>query len=119
MVPQKDPLGILGEQPKEKKQADPLGILKKKEVSGAELEIGGKDGTSEVPLVSEKPSKGFEGLKPAKVQPVEIKEPSVGEDTVLTRKLAKAQKPAVATTEVRLPEAPIAVAENNPINGIF
>lgn len=111
MVPQKDPLGILGEQPKEKKQADPLGILKKKEPLEAPSVDGGGAGISAPQLVSEKAPKGFEGLKPAKVQPVEIKEPSVGEDTVLTRKLAKAQKPAVATTEVRLPEAPIAVAE--------
>jgi len=111
MVPQKDPLGILGGQPKEKKQADPLGILKKKEDSEVGLEIGGEGGTSVPRLDSEKPIKGFEGLKPAKVQPVEFKEPSVGEDTVLTRKLAKAQKPAIATTEVRLPAAPKVVAE--------
>lgn len=110
MVPQKDPLGILGEQPKEKKQADPLGILKKKEDSEAGLEIGGEGGTSVPRLDSEKTPKGFEGLKPAKVQPVEFKE-TVGEDTVLTRKLAKAQKPAIATTEVRLPAAPKVIAE--------
>lgn len=32
-MPQNDPLGILGEQPP-KKQADPLGILKKKKFLG-------------------------------------------------------------------------------------
>jgi hypothetical protein len=46
-MPQNDPLGILGEQPP-KKQADPLGILKKKEVSGVKLETGGEVGISEV-----------------------------------------------------------------------
>ena len=111
MVPQKDPLGILGEQPKEKKQADPLGILKKKEDSEADLEIGGEGGTSVPRLDSEKTPKGFEGLKPAKVQPTLVEQPSVGEDTVLTKKLAKAQKPAIATTEVRLPAAPKVIAE--------
>ncbi len=111
MVPQKDPLGILGEQPKEKKQADPLGILKKKEDSEADLGIGGKGGTSVPRLDSEKTPKGFEGLKPAKVQPVEFKEPSVGEDTVLARKLAKEQRTAAEGTGVRLPAAPKLVAE--------
>jgi len=54
MVPQKDPLGILGEQPKEKRQADPLGILKKKEDSEPGLETGGGAGISEVPLPKDK-----------------------------------------------------------------
>lgn len=75
--------------------------LKKKEPLEPTSPDGGGAGISEAQL----------GLKPAKIQPTIFKEPSVGEDTVLTRKLAKAQKPAVATTEVRLPEAPIAVAE--------
>ena len=44
----------------------------KKKNSEKVSEDGGKDGTSEVPLVSEKPSKGFEGLKPAKIQPVKV-----------------------------------------------
>jgi len=75
--------------------------LKKKEPLEPLSPDGGKAGTSEAQL----------GLKPAKIQPTIFKEPSVGEDTVLTRKLAKAQKPAIATTEVRLPAAPKAVAE--------
>jgi hypothetical protein len=47
----------------------------KKKNSEKVSEDGGKDGTSEVPLVSGKPSKGFEGLKPAKVQPVKVEVP--------------------------------------------
>lgn len=54
MIPQKDPLGILGGQPKDKKQADPLGILKKKEVSEPILEIGGEVGVSAPPLRKDK-----------------------------------------------------------------
>ena len=108
-MPQNDPLGILGEQPP-KKQADPLGILKKKEVSGDKLEIGGEVGISAPPSDS---GKGFGELKPAKRQPAEvIKEPKVvGEDTLLTRKMEQAQRPAISTTGVRLPAAPKVVAE--------
>jgi len=108
-MPQNDPLGILGEQPP-KKQADLLGILKKKEVSGDKLEIGGEVGISAPPSDS---GKGFGELKPAKRQPAEvIKEPKVvGEDTLLTRKMEQAQRPAISTTGVRLPAAPKVVAE--------
>ena len=51
------------------------------------------------------------GLKPAKIQPTIFKEPSVGEDTVLARKLAKQQRAAAEGTGVRLPAAPKVVAE--------
>jgi len=47
----------------------------KKKNSEKVSEDGGKAGTSEVPLVSGKPSKGFEGLKPAKIQPVKVEIP--------------------------------------------
>ena len=50
--------------------------VKKKEVSEPISKVGGKAGISEVPS-------GFEGLKPAKVQPVEVK--GVGEDVGLGR----------------------------------
>jgi hypothetical protein len=71
--------------------------LKKKEPLG----VGGGAGISEAPL----------GLRPAKIQPTIFKEPSVGEDTVLARKLAKEQRAAVATTGVKLPAAPKIIAE--------
>jgi hypothetical protein len=107
-MPQNDPLGILGEQPP-KKQADPLGILKKKEVSGDKLEIGGEVGISAPPSDS---GKGFGGLKPAERQPTQIfKEQGVGEDTMLARRLAREQRAAAEGTGVRLPAAPKVVAE--------
>ena len=58
--------------------------LKKKEPLEPTSPEGGGAGTSEAQL----------GLKPAKVQPTIFKEPSVGEDTVLARKLAKQQRAA-------------------------
>ena len=75
--------------------------LKKKEPLEPLSPDGGKAGTSEAQL----------GLKPAKVQPTIFKEPSVGEDTVLARKLAKQQRAAAEGTGVRLPAAPKVVAE--------
>lgn len=81
----------------------PVPPQKKSEVEtfAKDLEIGGNLGISEAQL----------GLKPAKVQPTIFKEPSVGEDTVLARKLAKQQRAAAEGTEVRLPAAPKVVAE--------
>ncbi len=75
--------------------------LKKKEPLEPLSPDGGKAGTSEAQL----------GLKPAKIQPTIFKEPSVGEDTVLARKLAKQQRAAAEGTGVRLPAAPKVVAE--------
>lgn len=75
--------------------------LKKKEPLEPTSPDGGGAGTSEAQL----------GLKPAKVQPTIFKEPSVGEDTVLARKLAKQQRAAAEGTGVRLPAAPKVVAE--------
>lgn len=75
--------------------------LKKKEPLEPLSPDGGKAGTSEAQL----------GLKPAKIQPIIFKEPSVGEDTVLARKLAKEQRAAAEGTGVRLPAAPKVVAE--------
>jgi len=102
---------ITNKYPQYRDAVDLSGISKKKEDTTLVSEIGGEAGTSVSPLVSEKAPKGFEGLKPARVQPVEIKEPSVGEDTVLARKLAREQKAAAEGTGVRLPAAPKIVAE--------
>ncbi len=78
--------------------------LKKKD-SGIPSKAGGKAGTSEA-------LSGFEGLKPAKIQPIEIKEPKVsGEDTALARRIQRQQQQAIASTEVKLPAAPKVVAE--------
>ena len=83
--------------------------LKKKEGSVVSL-TGGTPGTLEAPLV-EKPPKGFEGLKPAKIQPTQVfEEKGVGEATMLTRKMERAQKQAISGTGVKLPAAPKAVA---------
>lgn len=75
--------------------------LKKKEPLEPISPDGGKAGTSEAQS----------GLKPAKIQPTIFKEPSVGEDTVLARKLAKQQRATAEGTGVKLPAAPKAVAE--------
>ncbi len=83
--------------------------LKKKEPSQVVSPTGGKAGTSGVPS-------GFEGLKPAKVQPTEIKEPKVsGEDTALARRIQRQQQQAIASTEVKLPAAPKIVAEEKAL----
>lgn len=96
--------------PQYKNAVDLSGLSKKKEVSEPVSTSGGTLGTSEVPS-EEKPPKGFEGLKPAKVQPTQVfEEKGVGEDTMLTRKMERAQKQAISGTEVRLPAAPKAVA---------
>jgi hypothetical protein len=79
--------------------------LKKKEPS----EVGGGAGTSARPSDS---GKGFGGLKPVAKQPTQVfKEQGVGEDTMLARKMERAQRPAISTTGVRLPAAPKVVAE--------
>ncbi len=72
----KDGLPVPQKQEKVSFDTDGLPVpIKKKEVSEVVSKNGGKDGTSEVPLVSEKPSKGFEGLKPAKIQPIKVEVP--------------------------------------------
>lgn len=73
--------------------------LKKKDLQPVS-QTGGKAGTSVLPS----------GLTPSKIEVKEYKEPVVGEDTMLTRKMERAQKQAISGTEVRLPAAPKAVA---------
>jgi hypothetical protein len=92
---------ITNKYPQYKDLVDFSGVSKKKEPLEPTSPDGGGAGTSEAQL----------GLKPAKIQPTIFKEPSVGEDTVLARKLAKQQRAAAEGTGVRLPAAPKVVAE--------
>jgi hypothetical protein len=103
--------------------------LKKKD-SEIPSEDGGKDGTSEVPSVSGKPSKGFEGLKPAKIQPVKIE--GVGEEVALGRPkreaaVSTAVKPVVgldlakekATERAAAPKLPKTEKEIGEVEAFF